>query len=91
MIAVKVSIPVVNQSKTLEQSYTDALVRLRDIDREEQAGESVCSCCEEKKSDHCPDGRCSSWVCSRNFTPRRGEERRSIVRAIELLEELRGL
>lgn len=82
---------LIQDDKSVSDNYTGLLVRLREIDTEEQAGVSICAWCGEPKSKHLPDKRCSTWALSQYFTAKKAKDRQAIERALVLLEELRRL
>ena len=82
---------VIQNDKSISDNYTALLVRLREIDNEEQSGASICAWCGHPKSKHLPDKRCSTWATAQYFTAKRHKEREAVTSGLRLIEELRGL
>ena len=79
---------IISQHKSLSEIYSELCIRLRAIDKAESEGNTVCKSCQEKKSKHLSDGRCSSWACSMTFASAQQDEASHIRRALDLIEEL---
>lgn len=79
--------------KSIEELYGDLLRMKREQEIAIERRTVCCRWCGKSKAKHLEDGseRCSVDAMSRVFMPDDIEDRKAVLRAIELIEELRAL
>lgn len=77
--------------ESIAELYSDLCIKLRDLDRHDESGKAICVWCKEQKGRHLGDMRCSAAACSQYFTAVHNETKQKIVRALELIEELKEI
>lgn len=77
-----------DRQKSIEELYAGLLRRKRKFERDEENGTAKCLHCQQQKSAHCHDGRCTVAATSRNFRNESQPEIDRTNRAITLIEEL---
>lgn len=82
---------LIQREKSIAENYIALLLRLREMDIEEQSSTAVCAWCENPKINHLPDKRCSTWLLSQYFTPKKAKEREATEQALMLIEKLNSL
>ena len=79
---------LISVHKSLTELQSDLCIRLRDIQREMNAGNATCSWCGKRRSEHLSDKRCNVYATSQYFTNIRSTEHTKTEKALELLEGL---
>lgn len=82
---------IVSVHKSLTELQSELCIKLRDIQREMNAGNATCSWCGKRRSEHLPDKRCNVYATSHHFLNIRHDEFEKTEKALELIEGLMEL
>lgn len=73
---------------SITKVYGDLCIQLREIQKRDAQGKSICRHCNKTKAGHLPDDRCTISATSRQFHSDETGDTTKVMRALELIEEL---